>query len=114
METNRLNAGTVVIDRHPSVPRRTSCGDFQTVQAYRVGRGGDHADPLAQRAIMGWKGDDGLHASSTSTELRPATRWVPPSNTQGFRAYSYTVDPAAVTATGRVGTLHPRPAPGGV
>jgi len=31
-------------------------GDFQTVRAYRVAPGGDHADPLAQRGLVGWKG----------------------------------------------------------
>lgn len=55
IETNRLNAGSVdeVIAFGPEA---YICGDWQTVEAYRVARGGDHADPLAQRAIMGWKG----------------------------------------------------------
>ena len=35
-------------------------GDYQTVQAYRVAPGGDHADPLAQRGLVGWKGMWGL------------------------------------------------------
>jgi N4-gp56 family major capsid protein len=35
-------------------------GDIQTVQAYRVAPGGDHADPLAQRGLVGWKGMWGM------------------------------------------------------
>jgi len=35
-------------------------GDYQTIQAYRVAPGGDHADPLAQRGLVGWKGMWGL------------------------------------------------------
>ena len=35
-------------------------GDYQTVRAYRVAPGGDHADPLAQRGLVGWKGMWGL------------------------------------------------------
>jgi N4-gp56 family major capsid protein len=35
-------------------------GDFQTIRAYRVAPGGDHADPLAQRGLIGWKGMWGL------------------------------------------------------
>ena len=35
-------------------------GDYQTIQAYRVAPGGDHADPLAQRGLIGWKGMWGL------------------------------------------------------
>jgi N4-gp56 family major capsid protein len=54
IETNRINAGTAEIVLFG--PEAYVVGDFQTIQAYRVGRGGDHADPLAQRAIMGWKG----------------------------------------------------------
>ena len=35
-------------------------GDYQTIRAYRVAPGGDHADPLAQRGLVGWKGMWGL------------------------------------------------------
>ena len=49
-------------------------GDYQTIQAYRVAPGGDHADPLAQRGLVGWKGMWGL---TTSSSLAPP-RWVRP------------------------------------
>jgi len=35
-------------------------GDYQTIQTYRVAPGGDHADPLAQRGLVGWKGMWGM------------------------------------------------------
>jgi hypothetical protein len=41
-------------------PEFFAFGDYQTVQAYRVAPGGDHADPLAQRGLVGWKGMWGL------------------------------------------------------
>lgn len=31
-------------------------GDIQSIQAYMVRPGGDHTDPLAQKALLGWKG----------------------------------------------------------
>lgn len=52
IETNR-------VADHKSVvfgPEFFVWGDYQTVQAYRVAPGGDHADPLAQRGLIGWKG----------------------------------------------------------
>ncbi len=36
-------------------PRAFAMNDIQTLQAYLVGPGGDHTDPLAQKAIVGWK-----------------------------------------------------------
>ena len=36
-------------------PRFFAFGDLQSVQAYMVRPGGDHADPLAQKAYVGWK-----------------------------------------------------------
>jgi N4-gp56 family major capsid protein len=53
IETNRIAATPSVV--YLFGPESYVCGDWQTVSAYRVARGGDHADPLAQRAIMGWK-----------------------------------------------------------
>jgi hypothetical protein len=41
-------------------PEFFAWGDYQTIQAYRVAPGGDHADPLAQRGLVGWKGMWGL------------------------------------------------------
>lgn len=35
-------------------------GDYTTIQTYRTPAGGDHADPLAQRALLGWKGMWGM------------------------------------------------------
>lgn len=56
-------------------------GDYQTIQAYRVAPGGDHADPLAQRGLVGWKGMWGvkLVAFDGSPAMGPA------SNTAGAR-----------------------------
>jgi len=58
-------------------------GDYQTIQAYRVAPGGDHADPLAQRGLVGWKGMWGLTTIkfSGSPAMGPATnttaeRWT--------------------------------------
>lgn len=31
-------------------------GDMQTIETYMVRPGGDHSDPLAQKALVGWKG----------------------------------------------------------
>jgi N4-gp56 family major capsid protein len=63
-------------------PEAFVAGDWQTIQAYRVGAGSDHADPLAQRAIMGWKGMTGYAqvAFDGSPVMGPA------SNIQGYRA----------------------------
>lgn len=36
-------------------PGAFAFGDLQSVQAYMVSPGGDHVDPLAQKAIVGWK-----------------------------------------------------------
>ena len=85
IETNRLNAGTVD-EIVLSGPEAYVVGDFQTIEAYRVGRGGDHADPLAQRAIMGWKGMMGqtlVAFDGTPVAMGPA------GNVQGYRAYTY-------------------------
>lgn len=36
-------------------PDSFAFGDLQSIQAYMVSPGGDHTDPLAQKAIVGWK-----------------------------------------------------------
>jgi len=52
IETTRVaDSKTVVFG-----PEWAVWGDYQTIQAYRVAPGGDHADPLAQRGLVGWKG----------------------------------------------------------
>jgi N4-gp56 family major capsid protein len=58
-------------------------GDYQTIRAYRVAPGGDHADPLAQRGLVGWKGMWGLklNAFDGTPPIGPATnptgtRWA--------------------------------------
>ena len=95
MESNRIGVVPVVVDKIILTgPDAFVAGDFQTIQAYRVGRGGDHADPLAQRAIMGWKGMMGytmvgFDGAPVGYEMGPA------SNKEGFRAYSYTLTAAA-------------------
>jgi hypothetical protein len=58
-------------------------GDYQTIRAYRVAPGGDHADPLAQRGLVGWKGMWGLKINEFdgTPAMGPATnptakRWA--------------------------------------
>jgi N4-gp56 family major capsid protein len=52
IESNRVDDGKTVVFG----PGMVIWGDYQTIQAYRVAPGGDHADPLAQRGLVGWKG----------------------------------------------------------
>lgn len=56
-------------------------GDYQTIQAFRVAPGGDHADPLAQRGLVGWKGMWGL--ALVAFDGTPAMG--PASNALGYR-----------------------------
>jgi len=87
IETNRLpNTPAQIIIFGPEA---YVAGDYSTIEAYRVGRGGDHADPLAQRAIMGWKGMMGyaLTAFDGSPAMGPAT------NLTGTRAYKAVLAP---------------------
>jgi len=56
VESTRIADGKSVVFG----PEFFAWGDYQTVQAYRVAPGGDHADPLAQRGLVGWKGMWGL------------------------------------------------------
>lgn len=44
-----------VYSAHFMGPDSYTVGDSQTLQAYFTAPGGDHADPLAQMAIAGWK-----------------------------------------------------------
>ena len=88
METNRLNDGSV--DEIAIFgPEAYVAGDFQTLEAYRVGRGNDHADPLSQRAIMGWKGMWGFTrvAFDGTPAMGPAT------NAEGVRLFTATLVP---------------------
>ena len=62
-------------------PQAIAWGDYQTIQAYRVPPGGNHADPLAQRGLMGWKGMWGMQV--VAFDGTPAAG--PPANTRGFR-----------------------------
>jgi N4-gp56 family major capsid protein len=88
METNRLNAGTP--DEVVAFgPEAYVVGDYQTLEAYRVGRGGDHADPLAQRAIMGWKGMWGF--SLVQFDGTPVMG--PASNATGTKMFTATLVP---------------------
>jgi N4-gp56 family major capsid protein len=77
MESNRIPDGKVVIFG----PGAFVWGDYQTIQAYRVAPGGDHADPLGQRGLVGWKGMWGM--ALTAFDGTPAIG--PASNTKGFR-----------------------------
>jgi N4-gp56 family major capsid protein len=68
---------------HKSViygPEFFAWGDYQSIQAYRVAPGGDHADPLAQRGLVGWKGMWGM----TLVDF-DATTAGPPTNPKGNR-----------------------------
>lgn len=64
MESNvaneNLNAGSgSTVDVYSTVifgPDTFAFGDTQTIETYMVRPGGDHADPLAQKALVGWKG----------------------------------------------------------
>jgi N4-gp56 family major capsid protein len=88
IETNRLNSGTpdkIVIFG----PEAYVCGDWQTIQAYRIAPGGDHADPLSQRGIMGWKGMTGY----TLVAFDGTPAMGPSNNIQGYRAYAATIVP---------------------
>lgn len=62
-------------------PEFFAWGDYQTVQAYRVAPGGDHADPLAQRGLVGWKGMWGL----TTIKFDGTPPMGPASNPTGER-----------------------------
>lgn len=56
IESNRIPDGKSVIYG----PGFVAWGDYQSIQTYRVAPGGDHADPLAQRGLVGWKGMWGM------------------------------------------------------
>lgn len=62
-------------------PEFFAWGDYQTIQAYRVAPGGDHADPLAQRGLVGWKGMWGL----TTIAFDGTPAMGPASNIKGER-----------------------------
>jgi N4-gp56 family major capsid protein len=71
IESNRVSGSKTVIFG----PDAFVWGDYQTIRAYRVAPGGDHADPLAQRGLVGWKGMWGLKINEfTGTPaMGPAT-----------------------------------------
>lgn len=77
IESNRIPDGKTVIYG----PGSWIWGDYQTVQAYRVAPGGDHADPLAQRGLVGWKGMWGM--ALAAFDGSPA--FGPASNPETFR-----------------------------
>ena len=45
-------------------------GDLQTLRTYHVAPGGDHADPIAQDELMGWKVNFGVAVLSNSYYFR--------------------------------------------
>lgn len=77
MESNRVpDAKSIVMG-----PQAVAWGDYQTIQAYRVAPGGNHADPLAQRGLLGWKGMWGMQV--VGFDGSPVAG--PPTNIQGYR-----------------------------
>lgn len=77
IESNRIPDGKSVIYG----PGSWIWGDYQTVQAYRVAPGGDHADPLAQRGLVGWKGMWGM----TLAAFDGSPAFGPTSNPEMFK-----------------------------
>lgn len=77
IESNRVTNGKTIVHG----PGFIIWGDYQTIQAYRVAPGGDHADPLAQRGLVGWKGMWGMKL--LGFDGTPAMG--PASNPEGFR-----------------------------
>jgi N4-gp56 family major capsid protein len=71
IESNRIADGKTVFFG----PDAFIWGDYQTIRAYRVAPGGDHADPLAQRGLVGWKGMWGLKTNEFdgTPAMGPAT-----------------------------------------
>lgn len=87
IETNRLPASPSQIVLFG--PDAYVAGDWQTLQAYRVNAGADHADPLAQRAVMGYKGMWGF----TLVAFDGTPAMGPASNATGTRMYKATLAP---------------------
>lgn len=77
VESNRITDGKTLVFG----PGAWVWGDYQTIQAYRVAPGGDHADPLAQRGLVGWKGMWGMQI--VAFDGTPAMG--PASNPNGYR-----------------------------
>ena len=76
-ESNRIADGKTVVFG----PDAFIWGDYQTIRAYRVAPGGDHADPLAQRGLVGWKGMWG----TKTNEFDGTPAMGPASNPKGQR-----------------------------
>lgn len=56
--TSLVDAGATSSDVYFTTffgPEFYAFGDLQSVQAYMVNPGGDHSDPIAQKALIGWK-----------------------------------------------------------
>jgi N4-gp56 family major capsid protein len=88
METTRLDGATdkVIVFG----PEAWAQGDYQTIRPYRV-TGPDHADPLEQRALFGWKGMWGHKV----VEMEAAVAGAPTDNTKLVKVY--TAVPTAAT-----------------
>lgn len=74
LETTRLTGATDVV--YAFGPEAWAQGDYQTIRPYRV-TGPDHADPLDQAALFGWKGMWGHKA----LKMAAAVDGAPASNT---------------------------------
>jgi N4-gp56 family major capsid protein len=88
IETTRLDGATDKVIIHG--PEAWAQGDYQTIRPYRV-TGPDHADPLEQRALFGWKGMWGHKV----VELESALTGAPATNTKLVKVYTATLVPVA-------------------
>jgi N4-gp56 family major capsid protein len=88
METTRLDGSTdkVIVFG----PEAWAQGDYQTIRPYRV-TGADHADPLEQRALFGWKGMWGHKVVELDADLAGA----PADNKKLVKVYTATLVPTA-------------------
>jgi N4-gp56 family major capsid protein len=88
VETTRLDGTTDEIIVHG--PEAWAQGDYQTIRPYRV-TGPDHADPLEQRALFGWKGMWGHKVVKFEEDVAGA----PASNPRLVRVARATLTPVA-------------------
>jgi len=57
-------------------PGAWAVGDVQTIRSYMVRPGGDHTDPLAQLAEVGWKGMFGARLLGSATMVSSGPKYI--------------------------------------